>query len=247
MPAWTPNRFLSVLSSATRDSLISHSVAVELPLHTVLYEVGCVPHYGYFLTSGLASVITPMSNGEVAEVGFIGQEGIVGSLQLLGPACLSTRCMMQLAGSGLKIPFVVLQRAFDDSEDIRRRILEFVQQQAAMVAQLAGCNRLHSAKQRLSRWLLMAQDRTDSDVLAFTHKSLSEMIGTQRTTVTFLARDLQERGLISCGRGAVGILDRDGLETVTCGCYAITKSLYVALYGGTLRPIRTNARNHESG
>jgi CRP-like cAMP-binding protein len=166
-----------------------------------------------------------MANGEVAEVGFIGHEGIVGSLQLLGPACLSTRCMMQLAGSGL------LQRAFDDSEEVRKRILEFVQEQSAVVGQLAGCNRLHSAEQRLTRWLLMAQDRTHSDVLPFTQEYLAEMIGTQRTTITVLAGDLQERGLISYTRGNIHILDRDGVEAVTCGCYSITKSLHAALYG----------------
>lgn len=231
MSSQTLNRFLSGLSRATRESLVSHSTAVELPLHTVLYEVGCVPLYAYFLTSGLASIVTPMANGEVAEVGFIGREGIVGSLQLLGPTCLSTRCMMQLEGRGLRIPFSALQKAFDASEEVRKRILEFVQEQAAVVGQLAGCNRLHSAEQRLIRWLLMAQDRTHSDVLTFTQEYLAEMIGTERTTVTILAGDLQERGLIRYRRGMISILDRDGMEVRTCGCYSITKSLHAALYG----------------
>ncbi len=109
------NLFLSCLSAESRVSLISRSLAVELPVHTVLYEAGSDPRHAYFLTSGLASVVTPMSNGEVAEVGFIGHEGVVGSLQLLGSAIISTRCMMQLAGSGLKIPFASLQRAFEES------------------------------------------------------------------------------------------------------------------------------------
>ena len=247
MSTRTPNRFLSVLSPAARDFLVSRSLALELPLHTVLYEVGCVPRYAYFLTSGLASVVTPMANGEVAEVGFIGSEGVVGSLQLLGPACLSTRCMMQLAGDALKIPFAALQRAFDDTEEVRKRILEFVQEQAAVVGQLAGCNRLHSAEQRLIRWLLMAQDRTHSDSLDFTQEYLSEMIGTQRTTVTILAGNLQERGLIRYSRGTIRILDREGLEAETCGCYAITRSLHVALYARDVMLNRTDTRTHILG
>jgi CRP-like cAMP-binding protein len=237
------NLFLSGLSAESRVSLISRSLAVELPVHTVLYEAGSDPRHAYFLTSGLASVVTPMSNGEVAEVGFIGHEGVVGSLQLLGSATISTRCMMQLAGSGLKIPFASLQRAFEESEEIRKRILEFVQEQALMVAQIAGCNRLHSAEQRLVRWLLMAQDRTQWDSLQFTQEYLAGMIGSQRTTVTGLASDLQRRGLISYSRGNIQILDGYGLEAIACDCYPVIKRLYTSLYSRDAKPVSPNG-NH---
>ena len=236
MPSEISNLFLSGLSSESRNALLSRCVPVDLPLHTTLYETEQTPGHAYFLTSGLASVVTPMSNGEAAEVGFIGHEGIVGSLQLLGAAPLSTRCMMQLAGRGLKISFAILQQAFDSSEEIRKRILEFVQEQAVMLAQIAGCNRLHSAEQRLVRWLLMAQDRTQSEVLNFTQEYLAEMIGTRRTTVTALAGAIQARRLISYSRGRVRILNRDGLEAITCDCYQITKSLYANLYSRRAKP-----------
>ena len=240
MPVQISNLFLSGLSPESRESLVSQSVAVELPLHTVLYEAGGDPRHAYFLTSGLASVVTPMSNGEVAEVGFIGHEGVVGSLQLLGSALISTRCMMQLAGSGLKIPFASLQRAFEESEEIRKRVLEFVQEQAVMVAEIAGCNRLHNAEQRLVRWLLMAQDRTQWDLLHFTQDYLAEMIGSQRTTVTLLAGDLQRRGLISYTRGNIQILDGYGLEEIACDCYPVIKRLYTSLYSRDVAAVTAN-------
>jgi CRP-like cAMP-binding protein len=245
MSAQIDNLFLSGLSPESRGALLSRSIEVDLPLHTVLYESGSVPRHAYFLTSGLASVVTPMSNGEVAEVGFVGHEGIVSSLQLLGPAFISTRCMMQLAGGGLKIPFLVLQRTFEASEEVRKRILEFVQEQAVMVGQVAGCNRLHSAEQRLVRWLLMAEDRTQSDVLKFTQEYLAEMIGTQRTTVTVLAGELQQRGLISYSRGTIHILNRGGLEAITCDCYQIIKHLYANLYNRDAQIVSANG-NHSS-
>jgi CRP-like cAMP-binding protein len=225
------NLFLASLSSVNYESLASHSTSVELPLHTVLYEEERTPRYAYFLTSGLASTITPMSNGESVEVGFIGHEGIVGGLHLLGPASLSTRCMMQLSGSALRIPYSELQKAYATSDEIHVRILEFVQQQAIMFSQIAGCNRLHSAEQRLIRWLLTAQDRTQNSDLKFTHQYLAEMIASQRTTVSVIAGELQERGLIRYSRGSVHILDRNGLEKAACDCYAITKRLYINLYG----------------
>jgi CRP-like cAMP-binding protein len=231
MKSQSANLFLSSLSATNYETLALLSTAVDLPLHTVLYEEDCTPRYGYFLTSGLASVVTPMSNGESVEVGFIGHEGVVGSLQLLGPASLSTRCMMQLSGSALRISYSELQKIYATSDEIRVRIQEFVQQQAIMVGQIAGCNRLHNSEQRLIRWLLTAQDRTQSDVLKFTHQYLAEMIASQRTTITVIAGELQERGLIRYSRGSVHILDREGLEKMACDCYAVTKRLYFNLYG----------------
>ena len=99
-----------------------------------------------------------------------------------------------------------------------------------MTAQIAGCNRLHAAEQRLIRWLLMAQDRTGYQKLEFTQDYLSQMIATQRTTVTIIAGGLQDRGLISYSRGTIHILDRPGLEAATCVCYSYIKTIFSALY-----------------
>jgi CRP-like cAMP-binding protein len=231
MASQSKNLFLSSLSRSDFDWLASRSTQVELPVHSMLYEEEVLPRYAYFLTGGLASIVTPMSNGESVEVGFIGHEGVVGGLHLLGPASLSTRCMMQLSGTALRIPYLDLQRAFASSPEVHSLMLEFVQQQAIMVGQIAGCNRLHGSEQRLIRWLLTAQDRTQSSDLKFTHQYLAEMIASQRTTITVIARDLQERGFIRYSRGIVHILDRDGLEKAACDCYAIIKQLYAGLYG----------------
>lgn len=230
MSGRSANLLLSSLSSTGYEWLVSRSIEVDLPLHTVLYEEETLPRYAYFLTQGLASVVTPMSNGESVEVGFIGHEGVVGGLHLLGPALLSTRCMMQLPGTALRIAYSDLQKSFANFSEVHSRMLEFVQQQAIMVGQIAGCNRLHGSEQRLIRWLLSAQDRTHSSQLKFTHKYLAEMIASQRTTVTVIARELQERGFIQYSRGTVQILDRDGLEKAACDCYGITKALYASLY-----------------
>jgi CRP-like cAMP-binding protein len=224
------NLFLSSLSRSNYDWLASRSTEIEVPLHTTLYEEGVPLRYAYFLTFGLASVVTPMSNGESVEVGFIGHEGVVGGLHLLGPASLSTRCMMQLSGTALRISYGNLQKAFDSLPEVHSRMLEFVQQQAIMIGQIAGCNRLHGAEQRLIRWLLTAQDRTQSSDLKFTHQYLAEMIASQRTTITVIARDLQERGFIRYSRGIVHILDRAGLEKAACDCYGVIKQLYACLY-----------------
>jgi CRP-like cAMP-binding protein len=230
MASETPNLFLSALSPTNCESLTAAAKVVELPIKATLYEPDFTPSYAYFLTSGLASIVTPMANGDSGEVGFVGYEGIVGSLHLLGSARIPSRSVMQLAGKGLRIAFADLQRAFENSEEIRRRILQFVQCEAAMTGQIAGCNRLHHAEQRLARWLLMAWDRTHENDLNFTQEYLSEMIGTERTTVTAIAGAMQREGLIEYSRGQVRILDRKNLEAAACDCYPILKHLFCSLY-----------------
>jgi CRP-like cAMP-binding protein len=224
------NLFLNSLSAESRDLLVKQCVEVDLPVRKSLYEAENPPHYAYFLTSGIASVVTAMEDGSTAEVGLIGREGVVGSFHLLGPAKVSTSCFIQLPATALRIPFAGLVHAFRSNEEIRDRILEFVQEQAVSLSQLAGCNRLHESEERLSRWLLMAQDRTGTDVLDFTQEFLGMMLGARRTTVTVIAGVLQRSGLIEYRRGRVTILDRQNLESAACDCYQITKQLYHELY-----------------
>jgi len=59
--------------------------------------------------------------------------------------------------------------------------------QGMQVAQTAACNRLHDIQQRLSRWLLMTQDRVDSGALPITHDFIATMMGTDRSTVSLAA------------------------------------------------------------
>jgi CRP-like cAMP-binding protein len=232
------NLFLSSLSSSARETLISASSKVELPLRMALYEAEETPKYAYFITSGIASIVTAMPDGGTAEVGLIGSEGLVGSFHLLGPGRGTTECFIQLEATALRIPLRQLEMEFRTSEEIRDRVLEFVQNQALSLGQLAGCHRLHEAEERLARWLLMAQDRVQSDDLNFTQEFLAMMLGSRRTTVTAVAGELHRKGLIEYRRGRVTILNRQGLEDVACDCYQIIKRLYCDLYKSNLAELR---------
>jgi CRP-like cAMP-binding protein len=182
------------------------------------------------MTSGLASIVTSMPDGATAEVTFVGREGVVGAVHLLGPAEVQTDCFVQMEGTALKIALSDLRDAFESSEEIRQRILENVQEQMLTISQIAACNRLHESQERLARWLLMAQDRTQSEVLSITQEFLAEMLGARRTTVTMVAGALQRSGYIEYRRGNIRILDRRKLETAACACYQVIHRLYNCLY-----------------
>ena len=236
MSGSTTNRLLLSLSPELRNSVISRSHWMDLPLKYSLFEAERTPDYAYFMTSGMASIVTEMEDGGTAEVGIIGEEGIVGGIHILGPAKVSTTAFIQLAGTGLRIPLNDLRRFFHTSPEFHDRFLEFYQEQSLTVSQIAGCNRLHEAEERLARWLLMAQDRTQSDVMFFTQEFLGMMLGSRRTTVTLIAGALQRADLIEYSRGRVQIINREKLETAACDCYRISKDLFTNLYSQSWSP-----------
>lgn len=224
------NLFINALSPASCKLLLSRGTAVPLPRRTILYLPQVTPEFCYFLTSGMASVITTMQNGESAEVTVLGTEGVSAGLHLLGPGRVPTTCIMQLDGAGIRLTMNDMRRLYDTVDDIRKLVLKSVQQQANLLAQIAACNRLHEAEERLSRWLLMASDRMGSAELNFTQEFLAELLGARRTTVTMVAGALQRAGLIEYKRGRVRVLDREALQASACECYQVTAELHSQLY-----------------
>jgi CRP-like cAMP-binding protein len=217
------NLLLSLLPAEQRAMLMRLLEPVALPLRAVLFEPERAPYYVHFITSGLASIVTYMKEGEAAEVGLVGRDGLPEALHLLGPALIQTNCFMQIAGTGLRMRFKDFEQLFQRDEAVRRPVLRYVQFQNLVLSQIAACNRLHEVEERLARWLLMVSDRIGDSELRLTQEFLSQMLGARRSTVTLVAGTLQRGGLIEYSRGDVKILDRDKLESAACECYRITQ------------------------
>ncbi len=226
----TGNLLLDALSPELRLTVLSLCRPVDLPIHTLLNEQGEIPTYLYFLSSGIASVVVTMAEGGSAEVGLIGREGLVGAMHLLGPTPTPAQSFLQIEGKGLRIRLDDMRAMFLTSGELRNLILEFVQQQAVTLEQIAACNKLHEAEQRLARWLLMSRDRADQDTMTMTQEFMADMLGTRRTTVTLVASSLQDRGLISYRRGKVTIVSRENLEKAACDCYHVCYQALHNLY-----------------
>jgi CRP-like cAMP-binding protein len=224
------NLLVESLTAELRKQILTGARHIDLPQGTVLYSSGEPCQYAYFLTSGVASVVVSVSDGSSAEVGMIGAEGVAGAHALMGPRAPLSQCFMQVAGTGLRVPIAELRRIFHDSEELRGRILEALQLQMLMLDQIAGCNKLHQASERLARWLLTAADRVNSDTVCLTQEAISQMLGTRRTTVALVAGTLQRAGMIGYRRGHVKILDRQALTETACDCYTITRKLIDDLY-----------------
>ncbi len=223
------NNFVDKLPPAMKSHLLSFAEPVAMPIRTSLYSPGRPPRHLHFVTSGIASVVTSMSNGDGIEVGLVGREGIPEAIYLLGPIAGVNECFIQVPATALRVDFRRFQEDLFCHESVRALIFQQIQYTNMLTGQIAACNRLHDVEERLARWLLMVADRVGSPHFPLTQEFLAEMIGSRRSTVTLTAGVLKRAGFIDYHRGEVEIIDRQGLEDAACECYAITQRLFSEL------------------
>jgi CRP-like cAMP-binding protein len=217
------NGILHGLPRKEYESVFAELKWMELPTHTVLNQVTKPIEYGYFMNSGLASILTVLADGKSVEVGLAGTEGFVGLPLVAGFKSSPTRVIVQIHGSAFRITAQDLVRLLSQCPALERRLQQHSQQMSLQSMQLAACNRLHHVDRRLARWLLMSQDRIGGDVVGLTQEFLAIMLGTRRASVTEAMSVLQKARLVTYTRGAVRIDNRAGLKSATCECYAAIK------------------------
>ncbi len=215
------NLVLLSLPDEEYNLLRPHLEPAELPQYDILHEPGDKIDFAYFLNEGMTSLVALSSDGRSVEVGIVGKEGMVGMSLTMGLQRGIFRAIMQMPGSGSRIRAEVFQEVLVCASTLRLELSRFALMHGMQVAQLAACNRLHDIEQRLGRWLLMCQDRIDSQLLPLTHEFLAQMLGTGRPSVSLAARELEDAGLIENLRGSVKILNRKGLEQAACECYGV--------------------------
>lgn len=214
------NKLLASLKPAERAIIEPSMTSVILNRDDVLFEPGEDVTHTYFPGPGVvASLVVTMADGRAVEAVTIGREGAVGGIVSAGNKPAFARAVVQIGGIALKMETAALEGAKERSTVIRDLFSRYADTLLAQTMQSVACNALHAIDARLCRWLLTTHDRVDSDEIALTQEYLAEMLGVQRTTVSGVARVLQERGLISYSRGRMIILDRAAIEQCACECY----------------------------
>jgi CRP-like cAMP-binding protein len=217
------NHLLEALPADDRDRLMRGFTPVSLRMKTVLFEPGQEVASVHFPLDGVISLVAALEDGAIVEVATVGNEGIVGVPLVFG-GNLSVRAISQVPGRTLRMEAAMFVEESERAGPFRHLVQNYLQALFTQISQAAACNRLHSNEERLSRWLLMSHDRVGTDTFPITHEFLAQMLGSRRATVTLSAGLLQAAGLIRYHRGQVTILDRVGLENVSCECYRVIKS-----------------------
>ncbi|MCM2308860.1 MAG: Crp/Fnr family transcriptional regulator [Sulfuritalea sp.] len=222
-PSPNQNHLLAALPSAEFELLAPHLELVALPLGEMLYEPDRQLQHAYFPTTAIISLLHVMESGASAESAGVGNEGVVGVSLFMGGETTTSSAVVQTAGHAYRLDRRWLMQEFNRSGLLQRLLLRYTQALMTQMSQTAACNRHHSVEQQLCRWLLLTQDRVAQRELVITQELIAGMLGVRREGVTEAAGNLQRAGCISYRRGHIAVLDRAGLESRSCECYALVK------------------------
>jgi CRP-like cAMP-binding protein len=225
------NHLIDELPKAARKRFLDQCEPYTMVLSVELTEREKVLTHAYFPCEGFISLVIDVESHPPLEVGMVGSESMLGSELILGLAKTPWRAVVQGQGNCWRIEaerLRELSEALPELRDLLNRTLLVRLHQQALAS---SCERFHQIGPRLARWMLMSQDRSDSDTFDVTQAFMALMLGVRRVGVTMAAGELQHDGLIEYHRGHLTVLDRQQLEARACSCYATERLLYSELMG----------------
>jgi CRP-like cAMP-binding protein len=230
------NRLLAALPKEVYEQLVPSLEPVSLTLKQPLYEPNRALASVYFPLTMVGSLLTLMQDGQQIEVGTVGNEGMIGLPVFFGAETISGQAVTQVPGEAMHMPAAVFRNHALQPGPLQDLLLLYTQTLFTQMAQSLACNSLHTIEQRCARWLLMTQDRVRSAQFPLTQQFLAQMLGVRRAGVSEVASRLQQEGLIQSHRGLIMIVNREGLEAVSCEWYATIKQEYDRLLGAEEPP-----------
>lgn len=213
------NGLLDGLSPEEFAILQPHLQQTAVHRGAVLIEAGQPATHLYFPETALLCLVGSTETGATVEVALVGREGVAVVSAALGRQRLPFRVVGQLDGTAWRIPTEVITRELHRCRHLHERFLTYSHHVIAQVGQSAICNRFHTSKQRLARWLLMTADRVNLQQLPLTHEFIAHMVGGPRSAVTEAAAALRASGAIEYTRGRITITDPQRLRELACECY----------------------------
>jgi CRP-like cAMP-binding protein len=220
------NHLIELLPGKARQRLLGIAEQVQLVQSDVLGKAGDPTRYIYFPVDGFISLVTSIDGKPVLEVGMVGREGMCGAQAALRVLTQPLHALVQGPGTAWRIGIRAFRQELARCTPLQLVMGRYLYVLMSQLASAAACTRFHQIEARLSRWLLMMQDRAHTDTFGVTQEFLSFMLGVRRVGVSAAAAALQQRGLIEYNRGRLTVLNRKGLEAASCSCYADDRRAY---------------------
>jgi CRP-like cAMP-binding protein len=218
------NRLLADLPENAFNSIRNECELVELTAGDVLYEPGERIHDVYFPIRSVVALVAKAAADALLEVALVSDEGMIGIPLLLGADRKPLRVLVQRSGPAWRIKANTFRRMTETQQALRDALNRYALLRLAQVELNAICANTHRIEARLARRLLTMQDRSRSDQFPATHTSLANMLAVRRSIVAFVAATFEQKNLIEYPRGTITILDRKGLEAISCECYGAARN-----------------------
>jgi CRP-like cAMP-binding protein len=225
------NGLLSRFPPDVFERLVLNLELVDLPRRFRFTQPNEIPEFCYFPETGLGSIVAPSPEGQAAEIGIFGRDGMTPVAVILRSGSDPYSTFMQVGGNGYRIPSNDLMAAMDGNAAVNTLLGRYAQAHAVQTAYTALSNSVHQIDERLARWILMSHDRTDGDEIPLTHDFLSVMLAVRRPSVTTSLRVLEGNRFIRSERGLVRVRNRAALEAFAHDAYGVPEREYERLIG----------------
>ncbi|HKN57888.1 MAG TPA: Crp/Fnr family transcriptional regulator [Gemmatimonadaceae bacterium] len=213
------NKILSLLPPSELATVIERCQTITIQSKQVVFRREEPIEFVYFPEDCVISLLTEMEDGDSVEAMTVGSDGFAGVAVFHGAPSSRLKAIGQITGETRRVSASDFRQLTRQCEAFDRLLHRYSQYVFETVAQSAACNRLHVIEQRCARWLLMSQDRVGRSRFDLTQEFLAAMLGVRRPGVTVAMGILEKAGLITHGRGTITVVDRAGLEKVSCECY----------------------------
>ncbi len=174
----------------------------------------------YFPETAVFSQLNVLEDGRTIETAMIGNEGVAGISSILNFQSPAPWTQTSIAGSALRIRTEIFKQEFSRGSLLQTAVFDYLNAYIAQISQRVICYSHHRIEERFSNWLLMLDDRHEKEKLSLTHEQISCFLGVHRPSVTCIAQDLRDGGIIGYTRGQIFILDRQKLKNTACECYS---------------------------
>ena len=127
----------------------------------------------YFPLSGIYATVVALEDGRVVEASTVGNEGIIGIAAILGVGFSPKTATTPVPGDCLRVTVTALRSALKPHSALDQVLRRYAAYALRSAYQTVACNAVHSAEQRMCRWLLTSQDRVGNRQMKMTHEFLA--------------------------------------------------------------------------
>ena len=219
------------MTSEDFDLLAPHLSSVALGKGFVIAQPSEPIEHVYFMESGVGSSVAVSPEGQEVEAGLFGRDSVAPTDLIMGSDRTLNRIFIQVADDAWRIGQEAFMAAVNASLSLRNLLTRYVQTLAIQTTYTALSNAVHPIDERLARWILMCDDRSDDSRFALTHEFMSIMLAVRRPSVTTSLHVLEGNGFITSERGCITVRNRQALEAFAGDAYGKPEAEYRRLIG----------------
>jgi hypothetical protein len=184
----------------------------------VIFESGKSISHHYFPVDCVLVLSIRLADGQVGDTVAVDKTSIY-PLHLVGGGGSHNSAIIRAPGWCYRLPAHVLHSELQTGTLLLWILLAEAVKLFEQATLESVCLRHHSLAQITAKLILISMDKTQSDNLPFTHAEMANSIGVRREGVTLTLNEFNRKKLIESRRGHIVVLDRTGIEKISCNCY----------------------------